>query len=386
MTSVVTASDAVDPAPALDRAAARRFAREHVAPLAARFDQAGHIAQDTLDRIGAAGLWAPFLPVEYGGRGASMLTLGHIHEEVGRACSSVRSLLTVHGMVSWAVLRFGSPQQREHWLPRLATGAVLAAFCLSEPGAGSDAAGLTAQATRGPQGWVVDGHKKWITGGQRADLFLVFARTGSGIGAFLVPRGTPGVIVTPIDGMLGTRGSMLAEVRLDGAVAGPDALVGPDGFAAGMVMTGVLDLGRYSVAAGSVGILQACLDASARHAAQREVSSGRLRDLQLIQAKLSDMVTDTRAARLLYEEAGRLKDRGDAATLMATWVAKYFASVAAARHAAEAVQIHGALGCGPGHPVERLYRDAKVMEIIEGSNEIQRITIASDAYREAFHE
>ncbi|MET8160867.1 acyl-CoA dehydrogenase family protein [Sphaerisporangium sp. NPDC005289] len=385
MTSSLTEPAALDLGPAVDRAAARRFAQTHLAPLAGRFDQDGRVPRETLDRIGAAGLWAPFLPVEYGGRGASMLTVGHVHEEVGRACSSVRSLLTVHGMVSWAVLRFGGPEQRERWLPRFAAGTVLGAFCLSEPGAGSDAANLTTRATRGARGWVIDGVKRWITGGQRAGLFLVFARTGGGIGAFLVPRDAPGVTVTPIHGMLGTRGSMLAEITFDGAQAGPDALVGPDGFAAGMVMTGVLDLGRYSVAAGSVGILQACLDACARYSAQREVSSGPLCDLQLIRAKLSDMVTDTRAARLLYEEAGRLKDRGDAGTIMATWVAKYFASVAAARHAAEAVQIHGAAGCAPGHPVERLFRDAKVMEIIEGSNEIQRITIAADAYREVAH-
>ncbi|WP_433697154.1 acyl-CoA dehydrogenase family protein [Nocardiopsis sp. CA-288880] len=381
-----TALDAPDRLPAAGRTAARDFARTHVEPRAGRFDQDEHIPDELLDRIADAGLWAPFVPAVYGGQGASMVALGHIHEEMGRACSSVRSLLTVHGMVTWAVLRFGSPAQKERWLPQLASGAVLGAFCLSEPGSGSDAAGLAARAARTLQGWVIDGVKTWITGGRRADLFLVFARTDSGIGAFLVPRGTAGVTVTPIRGMLGTRGSMIAEVRLDGARVDPDMLVGPDGFASGMVMTGVLDLGRYSVAAGSVGILQACLDACARHTAQREVGSGPLKDLQLIRAKLSDMVTDTRAARLLCEEAGRLKDKGDEATLMATWVAKYFASTAAARHASEAVQVHGALGCSPGHPVERLYRDAKVMEIIEGSNEIQRITIAEDAYRETSHE
>jgi alkylation response protein AidB-like acyl-CoA dehydrogenase len=364
-----------------DRAAARCFARTYLAPLATRFDQAGSIPSETLDGIGAAGLWAPFLPVEYGGQGSSMLTMGQVHEEIGHACSSVRSLLTVHGMVSWAVLRFGTAVQREQWLARLATGSVLGAFCLSEPDTGSDAVNLTSRAVRDAHGWVLDGTKTWITGGQRADLFLVFARTGNGIGAFLVPRDSDGLAVTPIPGMLGTRGSMLARLTLRGVRVGPDALVGPDGFANGMVMTGVLDFGRYSVAAGSVGILQACLDACAHYTEQRKVAGVALRDMQLIQAKLSDMVTDTRAARLLYEAAGRLKDQGDPDTLMATWVAKYFASTAAARHAAEAVQVHGAVGCSPGHLVERLYRDAKVMEIIEGSNEIQRITIAADAYR-----
>jgi alkylation response protein AidB-like acyl-CoA dehydrogenase len=161
----------------------------------------------------------------------------------------------------------------------------------------------------------------------------------------------------------------------------PDALLGPSGFSSGMVLTGTLDLGRYSVAAGSVGIIQACLDACASYTAQRTVGGSAIRDYQLIQAKVTDMVTDVRAGRLLVAEAGRLKDAGEPATIVATWVAKYFASTAAAKHAAEAVQVHGANGCSGNYPVARLYRDAKVMEIIEGSNEIQRITIAAEAYR-----
>ncbi|GAA3025400.1 hypothetical protein GCM10017559_58830 [Streptosporangium longisporum] len=229
---------------------------------------------------------------------------------------------------------------------------------------------------------MVNGVKTWTTGGQRADVFLVFARTATSIGAFLVPRDTPGVEVRPIDDMLGTRASMLAEISFTDVVLGPDALLGPSGFTAGMVLTGTLDLGRYSVAAGSLGIVQACLEASSAYAAKREVGGRPLAELPLIQAKLSDMVTDARAARLLIEQAGRLKDAGESATLMATWVAKYFASTAAARHASEAVQIHGANGCAPGSAVARFYRDAKVMEIIEGSNEVQRITIAGQAERE----
>ncbi|MGQ0841546.1 acyl-CoA dehydrogenase family protein [Actinokineospora sp.] len=364
-----------------DRAVARRFVDEHIVPNADAYDRAEWIPEDLLDRMSAAGLWAPFLPTEFGGMGLDMVTLGGIHEEVGRGCSSVRSLLTVHTMVSWAVQRWGTPAQRDRWLPELAQGATLGAFCLTEPQAGSDTQGIAATAVRRGGDWVLNGVKKWITGGQRADLFLVFARTQRGVGAFLVPRSAPGLEINPIGDILGTRASMLAEVVLRDAVAGPDALLGPDGFASGMVLTGVLDLGRYSVASGSVGILQGCLDACARYAESRTVGGSGLRDLQLIRAKISDMVTDTQAARLLYEHAGRLRDQGDEATLMATFVAKYFASRAAARHASEAVQIHGANGFGTDYPVARFYRDAKVMEVIEGSSEIQQITIAEDAFR-----
>ena len=369
--------------PVTDRASARAFVDEHIVPYANAWEQAACVPEHTLELMGEAGLWAPFLPTDEGGAGMDMVTLGAVHEEVGRGCSSVRSLLTVHTMLSWTLQRWGTPEQRDRWAKDLAAGRVLGAFCLTEPGAGSDAKGITTTATRAGNGWVIDGVKKWITGGNRADLYLVFARVGASIGAFLVPRESPGVHVTPITEILGTRASMLAEVRFDGVPVGTDALLGPSGFTAGMVLSGTLDLGRYSVAAGSVGIIQACMEACADYAARREVGGTRLSELQLIRAKLSDMVTDARAARLLLEEAGRLKDAGDSATIMATWVAKYFASTAAAKHAAEAVQVHGANGFGPDYPVARLYRDAKVMEVIEGSNEIQRITIADEAFREA---
>jgi alkylation response protein AidB-like acyl-CoA dehydrogenase len=365
-----------------DRASARAFVDRYIAPYANEFERAGEVPEELLERIGAAGLWAPFLPAGSGGAGMDLVTLGEIHEEVGRGCSSVRSLLTVHTMVSWAVQRWGTPEQLDQWAKPLAVGRTLGAFCLTEPDAGSDAAGIRTTAVESGGGWVLDGAKVWITNGRRADLFLVFARAGGSVAAFLVPSSLPGVRVRPITEILGTRASMLAEISFEGVRLGPDALLGPVGFTAGMVLTGTLDLGRYSVAAGSVGIIQACLEASAAYTTRRTVGGSPLRNLQLIQAKVTDMVTDVRAARLLCAEAGRLKDAGEAATIMATWVAKYFASTAAAKHASEAVQIHGANGCGPDYPVARYYRDAKVMEIIEGSNEVQRITIAGEAYRE----
>lgn len=379
MTTVVRPADRT--AAVLDRGSVRAFTDTWIVPEADRWDRAGRIPEELLERLAEAGLWAPFLPVEVGGAALDMVGLGAVHEEIGRGCSSVRSLLTVHTMASWAVQRWGSEVQRERWLPDLAAGRVLGAFCLSEPGAGSDAAGITTRATPERAGWRLNGVKKWITNGQRADLYLVFAQTATGICTFLVPRDTPGVHVAPIHDVLGTRASMLAEVSFQDVALGPDALLGPSGFTSGMVLTGVLDLGRYSVAAGSVGIVQACLDAGASYTGRRTVGGAPLSEQPLIRAKLSDMVTDVRAGRLLCQEAGRLKDAGDAATIMATWIAKYFASTAAARHASEAVQIHGAHGCGPDSPVARLYRDAKVMEIIEGSSEIQRTTIAGEAYR-----
>jgi alkylation response protein AidB-like acyl-CoA dehydrogenase len=369
------------PARVTDGESARQFVDLFLAPVADRFDRESRIPEEFLGMVSRAGLWAPFLPVTAGGSGVSYAALGRIHEEVGRGCSSLRSLLTVHSMVAWTINRWGSAAQREEWLGPLADGRALGAVCITEPDVGSDATRIATVAESVPGGWRLTGTKTWITGGQRADVFLVYAQTGPGLGAFLVPRARHGVEIAPITDALGTRASMLATVRLCGAVVGPDALLGPEAFVPGMVLTGMLDIGRYSVAAGSVGIVQACLDACADYTSRRTVRGTMLRDFQLIRAKITNMVTDAAAGRLLYEQAGRLKDADDAGTIMATWIAKYFAAAAAARHAGEAVQIHGASGCGADYPVSRYYRDAKVMEIIEGSTEIQQLTIADAAYR-----
>ncbi|MEU3251201.1 acyl-CoA dehydrogenase family protein [Streptomyces sp. NPDC006997] len=368
--------------PAVDRASVRAFTDQFIAPYADGWEREGRVPEEFLERLGPLGLWAPFLPRHLGGQGLDLVTLGEVHEEVGRGCSSVRSLLTVHTMLTWALLRWGSPEQVARWAPALADGTVRGAFCLSEPGAGSDTAGITTTAVPHRGGWLLDGRKKWTTGGQIAGLFLVFAHTGTSIVALLVPRDTPGVRVTPLAEIFGTRASLLAEIHFDHVELGPDALLGPSSFASGMVLSGTLDLGRYSVACGSVGIVQACLDACADYADRRTVGGTALRELPLIRAKLSDMVTDARAARLLCRQAGETKDAGDPSTIMATWIAKYFASTAAARHATEAVQVHGANGMTPDYPVARLMRDAKVTEIIEGSTEIQRLTIADEAFRD----
>ena len=209
---------------------------------------------------------------------------------------------------------------------------------------------------------------------------MVFARTGPGISAFLVPADA-GVQVRPITGILGTRASMLAEVVLDDVSVPLHAQLGPGGFAPGFVLTAALDIGRYSVACGSVGIIQACLDAATDYVRERRIGDTLLSDFQLTQAKIADMATSAAAGRSLCERAGQLKEAGDEATVIATWIAKYFAAHAAVKAAADAVQLHGANGCTVNFPVARYYRDAKIMEIIEGSSELQQITIASAVSR-----
>ena len=361
------------------RAAFREFVDTCVVPYADDFDRAQEIPASLLKQVAERGYWGAVLPVSAGGSGLDMVTIGVLHEEIGRGCSSLRSLLTVHTMVASAVRRWAKAEALERWLPGLASGDALGAFCLTEPGAGSDLTSITTTAIRDGDDYVLNGTKQWITGGQVADVFLVFAKTERGLSAFVVDAADPGVRRKPIANILGTRAGMLAEVLFADCRVPAHARLGADGAGA-MVATAALDLGRYSVAAGCVGILQACLDASVAYTASREQGGALLREHQLVRRMVSDMVTGVHAARELCRRAGELKDNRDPATLSATWVAKYFASTNAMRAATDAVQLHGAVGCADGHPVNRYFRDAKVMEIIEGSSQIQQLVIAEHAY------
>ncbi len=364
------------------QAAFRTFAEEAIMPQADRFDQEERVPFAFLQRIGQQGYLGAIVPQEYGGTDMDMVTFGLLNEEVGRACSSVRSLLTVHSMVAYAILKWGTPQQRKQWLPQLATGALIAAFGLSEPRVGSDAASVETSAVLAGDSYILTGQKRWITYGQVAHLFLIFAQCEGKHVAFLVESNTPGLTVKPICGILGTRASLLAELSLENCRVPRENMVGGKGFGLIAVATTALDLGRYSVAWGSVGAAQACLEASLRYTSERKQFGRALREHQLIQQMITEMITNVKAARLLCYQAGYLKDRGDPHTVMETWIAKYFASKTFAQAASDAVQIHGAYGCSSEYPVQRYFRDAKVMEIIEGSTQIQQITIANYAYQE----
>lgn len=354
----------------------RSFVQEHIASHAGRWDREGEIPRDLVESLKDRGWLGAPLPEEVGGGGMEPITYGLLTEEIARGCSSVRSLLTVHDMVSLGVARWGSARLRETMLPAMARAETLCALGLTEPDIGSDAAHVKTRARRDGDEWVLTGRKKWITFGQIADLFLVLARTDDDqAAAFLVPADAPGFSREPISGMVGTRASMLAELHLDDCRVPAENLVGRVGFGFSAVINTVLDHGRYSVAWGAVGIAQACLDASLDYTAERVQFDKALREHQLVQRILTDMITDTQAARLLCCRAGWLRATGDPGAGHQTLIAKYFASKAAVRTANEAVQLHGANGLSEEYPLERHLRDARVTEIIEGSTQIQQITI-----------
>jgi glutaryl-CoA dehydrogenase (non-decarboxylating) len=360
----------------------REFAMEHVHPYAHLHDTSQRISESIIPTLARHGYLAPFLPAHWGGRDMDMQTYGVLHEHIGRACSSVRSLLTVHDMVVSSILRWGSDQQRGQWLVPLSSGAVVAAFAISEPNAGSDVSGVETRGDPENGGFRINGRKKWITFGQIAGVFLVLAKVEGKPTTFLIERDTPGLSVEPILGMLGTRGSMLALLNFEDCWVSDTQIVGRIGFGANPVALSALGLGRYSVACGSLGIAQACLDACYSHASSTHRFGAALKEHQLIQEMISDMMTDVAATRLLCRLAGSLKDQKDSQEILQTFIAKYHASRCAMRVATNAVQIHGANGCSLDCSVERLFRDAKVMEIIEGSNQIQQITIANLGFQE----
>lgn len=352
----------------------RRFVDEHVAPEAGRWDREGRLPPEVIGKLRAERLLGAILPEKVGGGGLDAITYGLLTEQLGRGCSSVRSLLTVHDMVTLAFARWGKSELKEQLLGAMACGEKIGALALSEPGVGSDAANVETRVRLEGEEWVIDGRKKWITYGQIADVFLVLGQSEAGPTALLVPADAPGFSRRPLE-VAGTRASLVAELDFDGCRVPARHLLSREGRGFDLVVTQALDHGRYSVAWGAVGIAQACLEASRDYAAKRHQGGKPIAEHQLIQRMLTDMIVETEAARLLCCRAGHLRETADPLAMAQTMKAKYYASRVATRAANDAVQLHGANGLSPEYPVERYLRDARVTEIIEGSTEIQQTSI-----------
>ncbi|WP_242048252.1 MULTISPECIES: acyl-CoA dehydrogenase family protein [Nostocaceae] len=360
----------------------RAFVNQEICPDAGKWDRQEFTPPELIKKIAQRGFLGAILPQEYGGQAMDMITYGILNEEIGRGCSSIRSLLTVHNMVAHAVCKWGNKSQKEYWLPKLASGEIIAAFALSEPNVGSDAKSVETTAALVGDAYVLNGQKKWITYGQIADIYLVFAQCEGKPTAFLVEKNSPGFTVKPMSGILGVRASMSAELYFHNCQIPRENLVGRLGFGFAYIAASALDYGRYSVAAGCVGIAQACLEACIKYTNERKQFGVYLKEHQLIRQKITQMIANTKAARLLCYQAGYLKDINDPNSIIETSIAKYFASTVATKIANDAVQLHGGNGCSNEYPVERYLRDSKIMEIIEGSTQIQEITIAESGYQD----
>ncbi|UGY90558.1 acyl-CoA dehydrogenase family protein [Streptomyces gobiensis] len=369
-----------------EQAAARQLAKEFVdreiVPHAAEWDRAESIDRAVVKHLGDLGFLGLTIPEEYGGSGGDHLAYCLVTEELGRGDSAVRGVLSVSlGLVAKSIAAWGSEEQKRRWLPRLCSGRSLGCFGLTEPGTGSDAANLATRARRanGTAGdWVIDGSKMFITNGTWADVVLLFARSSEepghqGVTAFLVPTDAPGLSRREIRGKLGLRGQATAELVLDGVRVPDSARIAPEGKGFSVAMS-ALAKGRMSVAAGCVGIAQACLDAALGYAGQREQFGKPIARHQLVQELISDIAVDVAAARLLTWRVADHIERGLPFATESS-VAKLYASEAAVRAANNAVQVFGGYGYIDEFPVGKLLRDARVMTLYEGTSQIHKLLI-----------
>ncbi|HET6625107.1 MAG TPA: acyl-CoA dehydrogenase family protein [Nocardioidaceae bacterium] len=360
------------------RRLAREFLDNEVVPHRAAWDRAESVDTAIIAQMGDLGFFGLTIPEEYGGIGGDHLTYCLAMEELGRADSAVRGIVSVsNGLVGKSILAFGTEEQKQQWLPGIATGRALGCFGLTEPDTGSDASNLTTRAVRDGEDYVITGSKIFITNGTWADVCLVFARTGGpgpkGVSAFLVPTDTVGFGRTEIKGKLGLRGQATAELSLDDVRVPADTLLGKEGEGFTMAMS-ALDKGRVSVGAGCVGIIAGCLDAVVSYAKERRQFGRSLASFQLVQDMIADISVDADAARLLVWRAADLIERGEPFGVEAS-KAKYFASEAAVRSANLAIQVFGGYGYVDEYPVQKYMRDARVMTLYEGTSQIQKLLI-----------
>lgn len=356
----------------------RDYADRVLAPAADAIDAEQRVPARLIRELGRAGWLSALLPAEWGGAGIDPLRYGMMAEELGRTCQNMRNFVAVQDMVAHAIWRWGTEEQRSRWLPTIAAGERVAAFLLTEPDIGSDAGKVTTLIEDSGEGLAITGAKRWISFGQNADVFLVFGQYRDQHTAVLVERDTPGIAIEPIAGMLGLRGSMLAGITFSGCRVPRAAMVGRPGTGLVFVASSALDIGRYSTAWGSVGLAQACLEESAAYAARRVQSGKPVVEHQLVQRMLADMITESRAARLLCWRAGEAMWEADEDSAYQILLAKYFASTTAARIAGHAVQVHGAAGMAEGSLAARLFRDSKALEIIEGTTQVMQLLIGRE--------
>ncbi len=362
---------------------AREFAEREILPKVRDNDRAGRFDRELARKLGEVGFLGAPVAEAYGGRGLDYVSYGLVAEEIGRADSSARTVISVvTSLVAGPIEKWGDEEQKQRWLPRLCSGEGLGCFGLTEPDTGSDAANLRTRATKTDGGWSISGQKMWISLGNYSEVALIFAQTDPaqkhrGLAAFLVPTDSEGFTTQEIHGKLGLRSSDTAEISLDEVEVGDDALLGEvgDGFKVAM---SALENGRYSVAAGCVGICAGCVQSSVSYAKERKQFGVPLARFQLVQEMIAEMILRRDASRMLVLRAGLLKDEKKP-NATETSVAKLYATEAAVECANLAIQVHGGSGYVDDYPVERYLRDARVTTLYEGTSQIQKLIIGRAA-------
>src|SRR4051812_8442576 len=356
----------------------KRFVAREVMPVATEMEHADTYPADIVEQMKELGLFGLAIPEEYGGLGLDLLTYIGVIEELAYGWMSLSGIINTHTIVTMIIEMQGSDEQRKRWLPQLATGARRGCLSLSEADAGSDTRNLSCRAARDGDEYVIEGTKMWVTNGERAGIVALAARTDAGISCFIVEKEPGptfgGITVSRNIGKLGYKGLETVEMVYDGHRVPADALLGEEGRGLGYIL-GALEVGRINIAARAVGVARAAFDASITYARERRTMGKPIAEHQAIQLKLADMATKLEAARLLTRNAAERKQAGLRADVEAG-MAKLFASETAFEIATDAMRIHGGVGYTTEVPVERYYRDAPLMLIGEGTNEIQRLVIA----------
>ncbi|MFT6649961.1 acyl-CoA dehydrogenase family protein [Pseudophaeobacter arcticus] len=395
-TSQTTAAQAPCQAPcqAPNLAHWETLAQVEVAPFASQIDQQARVPAQVISALRQAGAFASGFTGGFAAGAtaapaadpadalAAALDHGHMHQALGAASASVQGVLNVHHMGGSALAKWSSKAQKSHWMPKLLSGEICCAIAMTEPEVGSDISAVQTQARPVTGGYELTGQKAWITCGDFADLFVVIARTEAGPTAFLLPKQTPGLRIDPIDGMLGCRGYMMANLHLEAAFLPEDHLLGRPGFGASHVAVTGLEAGRLNLAWGCVGLAEAACQLALRRAKTRQQFGAAIGDFQLVQQLLARMATDIHAARLMCQSASSARALRQMDAAKQATMAKYFASQMVGRVTRDAQQIFGAEGIGGNSPMALYYRDSRIMEVIEGTTQVLESLIARLALSE----
>lgn len=365
--------------------AARSFADAELAPNSARWDEEKHFPVDVMRKAAELGFAGIYVQEDVGGSALGRLDAAIIFEELSRGDVSTAAFISIHNMASWMIDRFGSDELRRRFLPRLTTMELIASYCLTEPGSGSDAAGLRTRAERDGDSYVLNGSKAFISGAGTSDVYVVMARTGvegpKGISTFVVEKDTPGLSFGAQERKMGWNSQPTALVNFDGCRVPAENLVNKEGEGFRIAMSG-LDGGRLNIGACSIGGAQFALEQAKAYMESRTQFGKPLKDFQGLQFKLADMATELEAARLMVRSGADALDRRDPRATQLCAMAKRFATDVGFKVANDALQVHGGYGYLKDYPVERVVRDLRVHQILEGTNEIMRVITAREMFRQ----
>ncbi len=356
----------------------KEFVAFNIEPSADQWDRDEKIPDSVISLLAKSGYLGSIIPIEYGGKGWDVITFGLLNEAIGRGTSALTDLLTIQAMVSMTLLKWGTDEQRKKWVPLMAKGEIIGAYALTEPGVGSAIQSIETSFRQKGDAFILNGSKKWISYGQAAGLFLVFGKLEDKPLACLVPKGADGLEIKPIKDMMGFKAARLAQIRFNEVEVPSANIVGKPGVALSYIAPIGLQYGRISTACSALGLLRGCFEESIAYAATRNIINRTVGNIGMIRSLIARMGTDLQAAGLLCYSACRAEDEHLPEAFEKTLMAKYFASRAVVKASSDAVQIRGASGCHGSTPVSRYYRDAKIMEIIEGTTQVHEHLLPKD--------